>query len=201
MLRKAALLASLLLCAACAYSPSNWLQSKYGQTAKLSAFTVCRDYGCSKRVTASFSGEEWGRVRALFAAAPTNAAEERERVRRAVALIETMVGPKAGTANDRAGADIVTRDREGQLDCIDEAFNTSTYLRFLEGDRLLQWHDIGPSAQRGYIFNGWPHNTATIVERETQRSYTVDSWFHANGELPETVPLADWLGGWSPPTA
>lgn len=66
---------------------------------------------------------------------------------------------------------------------------------------MLQWHDTGPSAQRGYIFNGWPHNTATLIERGSRSPYTVDSWFHKNGELPETVPLADWLAGWSPPQA
>ncbi|MSP94591.1 MAG: hypothetical protein EXR00_04925 [Alphaproteobacteria bacterium] len=149
----------------------------------------------------SLTGDEWSRVRALFASAPATAPEERETVRRAVALIETLVGPKAGTANDRPGADIVTTNREGLLDCIDEAFNTSTYLRFLAADQLLRWHDTGPSAQRGYIFNGWPHNTATLIERGSRSPYTVDSWFHANGELPETVPLQNWLDGWNPPQA
>jgi hypothetical protein len=145
------------------------------------------------------SDAEWGEVRNVFMPAPANAAEERERIREAVALIERMVGPKAGTANDEAGAVIVTTNKRGQLDCIDEAYNTSNYLRFMHEDNLIDWHDIGEPARRGYIINRWPHNTATVIEHGSGASYAIDSWFGPNGALPDVVPLEDWRDGWSPP--
>lgn len=196
-----------VLCAGCAYSPVASMLREHETQNSVAAFQVCRNYGCAVRVDVSLNDEEWGRVRALFAlpsARPAQApgsqgaSEERERIRQAIALIETLVGPKAGTQNDEAGAAIISFNREGQLDCIDEAYNTSTYLRLLAQDALLQWHTVGMPARRGSFFDGWPHNTATIVARASGARYTVDSWFGRNGALPDVVPLQVWLDGWRP---
>lgn len=192
-------LALALACASCAQSPSQPLLRRYETQNSISSFRVCRDYGCSVTMPVSLSDAEWGEVRNVFMPAPANAAEERERIREAVALIERMVGPKAGTANDEAGAVIVTTNKRGQLDCIDEAYNTSNYLRFMHEDNLIDWHDIGEPARRGYIINRWPHNTATVIEHGSGASYAIDSWFGPNGALPDVVPLEDWRDGWSPP--
>ena len=200
-----------VLCAGCAYSPVASMLREYEAQNSVAAFQICRNYSCAVRVDVSLNDEEWGRVRALFALAPARSArptqmpssqgasEERERIRQAVALIETLVGPKAGTQNDRAGAAIISFSREGQLDCIDEAYNTSIYLRLLAQDALLQWHTVGMPARRGSFFDSWPHNTATIVVRGSGARYTVDSWFGRNGALPDVVPLQVWLDGWHPP--
>jgi hypothetical protein len=189
----------VLLLAGCTTSPAVSLLSKFGAENSPARFHVCRDYGCAKSVMVSLDETEWRQVRALFTPAPSSAADERERIRRAVALIEVLVGPKAGTQNDRAGAAIINFSRRGQQDCIDEAYNSSTYLGFLARDGLLRWHDVGAPARRGFFFDRWPHNTATVTERATGRRYVVDSWFHANGVLPEVVPLDVWLDGWHPP--
>ena len=75
-----------------------------------------------------------------------------------------------------------------------------TYLTFLQKDGLVNFHDIGAPALRGYIIKGgWPSNTATIIDRKTGIRYTVDSFFHKNGELPEIVALDFWMTGWKPP--
>jgi hypothetical protein len=185
--------------AGCASSPDPYLLSKYGGKNTLSQFQVCKNYGCSTRVMVTFAPSEWNQVRAAFAVPAADAHAEREQIRHAIALLETLVGPKAGTANDRAGADILTLNREGQLDCIDEAYNTTTYLRLIASDGLLHWHDVGTPVERGNFYDRWPHNTATVIEHGTNTAYTVDSWFHANGVMPETVLVKDWLAGWSPP--
>jgi len=190
-----------LLAAACSTSPDRWLLAQYAAQNSVSSFDVCKNYGCSSHVRVTFSAAEWAQVRAVFAVAPESATMEREQIARAIALVETLVGPKAGTANDKAGAEIVAFSREGQLDCIDEAYNTTVYLRLIAADGLLHWHDVGEPYKRGGFFDRWPHNTATIVERGSRTAYTVDSWFHANGAMPETVLLKDWLAGWSPPQA
>jgi len=192
-----AVLFSVFLCS-CSHSPAESLQALYREENKVSAFLVCSEYNCSTKQWISLEESEWGQVRSLFEPAPMNAADERERIRSAVALIEKLVGPKAGTDIDRAGAAIFTLDKRGQLDCIDEAYNTTTYLRLIGADNLIHFHAIGDPARRGYILNRWPHNTATVVERETGASYAVDSWFGANGMLPDVVTLRSWLDGWSP---
>lgn len=185
----------------CITSPDVYLLGKYGKNIGVSGFDVCKNYGCKARVHVGFDAGEWGSVREVFAGRPENAAAERERIRAAIAMMERIVGPKAGTANDGPGAPIINIETEGQLDCIDEAYNTTTYLRLLASEGLLKWHDVGDPHQRGDFITGWPHNTATVIERETHTAYTVDSWFHANGILPEVVLLSDWLAGWSPAEA
>ena len=43
-----------------------------------------------------------------------------------------------------------------------------------------------------------PHNTAILLENKTGEAYAIDSWFHANGELPEVLPLKEWRAGYNP---
>ncbi|MDP6305671.1 MAG: hypothetical protein QF869_07345, partial [Alphaproteobacteria bacterium] len=59
--------------------------------------------------------------------AATNAREERVRIARAVALLESMAGEQAGTLLDKAGTGFPLENRY-QLDCVDEALNTTAYL-------------------------------------------------------------------------
>jgi hypothetical protein len=187
-----------LLCSSCATSPAISMMRKYGQGATLADFTVCSDYGCSKEHKVALTQDEWASVRAEFMPRAQDAAEEREQIRRAVARIETIVGPKTGTDKDAPGAAIINFRRVGQMDCIDEAYNTSLYLTFMASEQLFAWHNVGTPAKRGMVIDRWFHNTAVIVEREGGAEYTVDSWFGGNGEMPDVVPLAAWLAGWSP---
>ncbi len=195
---KAAVLLLPVFCASCSYSPAESLLARYRDQNDISSFLVCSEYNCSTKQWVSLDDAEWNQVRSSFLPAPLNAVDERERIRDAVALIEKLVGPKAGTDVDRAGATIMTTNKRGQLDCIDEAYNTTTYLRLMGADNLIKFHEIGEPARRGYIINRWPHNTATVVEYETRASYVVDSWFGANGMLPDVVTLELWMDGWSP---
>jgi len=195
---RAAALVLAVLCTSCSYSPAETLHARYRDQNDISSFLVCSEYGCAKKQWVSLEEAEWSQVRSSFLPAPSNAEEERENIRGAVALIENFVGPKAGTDIDRAGATILTTDKRGQLDCIDEAYNTTTYLRLMAADNLIKFHDIGEPARRGYIINRWPHNTATVLEHDSDASYVVDSWFGANGMLPDVVTLERWMDGWGP---
>ena len=193
-------LAALFL-AGCSTSPAISLLRKYGGQNSLASFNVCSDYGCSRETKVSLTDAEWAAVRAEFANRAGNAAEEREQIRRAIARVETLVGPKTKTDKDAPGAAIINFMRTGQMDCIDEAYNTSTYLAFMAKEQLLAWHEVGTPAKRGMVIDRWFHNTATIVERGTGAHYTVDSWFGPNGAMPDIVPLQAWLDGWHPPEA
>jgi hypothetical protein len=143
---------------------------------------------------------EWPRIDGIFSLAAQTADEERHQIAEAVALMERLVGAKAGTEKDEPGlnSSVFRWDTDGQLDCIDETYNTTTYLKLFESRNLLRWHVPGPPAGRGNFVDGWPHNTATLVEAGSGARYTVDSWFGAHGEQPHIVPLQVWLDGWSP---
>lgn len=160
-------------------------------------FSVCSGYGCAFQSKVRLSAEDWSQVRDRFSRAE-NAGQERENLAAAVALLEDMTGHKIGTHRDKAGATVFGHDRH-QMDCIDEAINTSLYLGFIESDGLLKWHDVSAPLRRGhFIDGGWPHNTATIREKKSGQVYAVDSWYGKNGDLPGIVPSEIWLSGWRP---
>ncbi len=195
---KGVALSLAVICTSCSHSPAKPLLARYSEQNDVSSFLVCSEYGCAVKQWVSLNDAEWNQVGSVFLPASQNAAEERERIREAVALIEEIVGPKAGTDVDRAGATIMTMNKRGQLDCIDEAYNTTTYLRMMDADNFIKFHEIGSPARRGYILNRWPHNTATVVEHGSEANYVVDSWYGANGMLPDIVTLELWMDGWSP---
>ena len=139
----------------------------------------------------------------LFKPPSRNAAEERIRLGRAIALFEIKVGVAIGTSRDRYAATTFNKNNDpGQLDCIDETVNTTTYLRLLAGLGLMKFHVIGEAAQRGSIsgfaFNDFVTNTAVIVDRKTGAQFAVDSYFFGNGREPKIIPLAKWSKNWRP---
>lgn len=161
-------------------------------------FAVCHGYSCALHTPTSFSDPEWQDITSNLRPAAKSPVNERRNIARAIALMEQYSGEKTGTKTDVAKASFKMIDRK-QQDCIDETINTDMYLKFLEKEGLLVWHSVDRPIRRGYFYDiKWPHNTATIKERETGNIYTVDSWFHKNGEEPWIVPAETWLSGESP---
>lgn len=158
-------------------------------------YSICHNHSCAEFAYISLSSQQWQSVEALFTPQAANAEQERQQIKSAIALLETMTGQQAGTNNDLAknGLNFGTR---GQLDCIDEATNTTVYLRLLSNSGLLKRHLQASRTSRGGLIA--PHNTATILETNSNTRYAVDSWFYANGEPPVILPLSTWKSGWKP---
>ena len=155
-------------------------------------FFSCTDYHCDTGKMVTLTASQWQTIRYLFAA-DTSPTKERESIRQAIALLENIVGAITGTWRDKAG-NVVGAGEPGQLDCISESKNTTTYLRLLFDDGLLKWHDIKERQVRHpLIFN--THWTAVIVDRSNGERFAVDSWFLDNGQPPAIQPLSDWLSG------
>ncbi len=172
------------------------------------AFTVCHGHGCRLRSQVEFTEREWAPVANLFATPAASAAVERDRIATAIGLIETAAGHQAGTSRDRGGTLNAfgisaggTTGFDDQTDCVDETTNTSVYLTLLAQAGYLNWHRIDGWAGRGSLIgsDGWPHQTAVIVELHSKRAYAVDSWFEDNGHAAYMVPLEEWYAGWIPP--
>ena len=161
------------------------------------SFQVCYGGSCDQVVTTGLSPDEWlGVVNAMTPTAPDPQTERRQ-LAEAIAVFERLVGPRTGTAGD-LGRTFGAFGKSGQMDCIDEATNTSAYLRIMAAAGLLRWHRVEATATRGFILLGWPHTTAVISETVSGRRFAVDSWFHDNGQPPEIVALDIWRWGWSP---
>lgn len=153
--------------------------------------TICYNYGCNRTALVRPSTREWQTVVNQFKPAARSAAEERQMIRRAIAVLEHVAGTQTPTFRDRGGNPIID-DWPGQMDCIDESTNTARYLDLLQGQGLLRWHAIVGRAYRApHLFD--PHWAGQIVERGTLDHYVVDSWHLDNGEPPYIQALNEWL--------
>lgn len=160
-------------------------------------FSLCYDHHCAALDTLSLAPQEWQSVSRLFARQSSNPAVERKQIAQAIARLEQISGGHTGTANDKGG-DLKGLGQDGQMDCIDESINTTTYLRMLEGSGLMRWHTVEDRATRGWFLQGWPHTTAVIRDKRSGQLYAVDSWFLDNGKPPFILPLEKWKDGWDP---
>jgi len=162
------------------------------------AFTVCHEHGCQERSPVSLSPAQWGEVRALFTPLSANAAQERARISQAIGLMERLVAPQAGTAGDVGGTFEGVGRGHGQLDCEDEAANTTQYLAMMSDDGLIRFHSTVGWAWRGHFIHGWPHTATVIEEQGSGARWSVDSWFEDNGKPAHVVPVRQWKNGWAP---
>ena len=163
----------------------------------LSSFEICHSGGCAEVSPVSLSDAEWQPVGAVFANNAQNAAVEREQIAAAIGRLESLIGNKIGTSGDLAGT-FGNSSHSGQLDCNDEAINSTTYMRLLKNAGLIQLHAIEDTRTRNFFFTGWPHSTAVIREIATGERFAVDSWFYDNGHAASIVPFMQWKDGYKP---
>jgi hypothetical protein len=139
----------------------------------------------------AISQDEWLEITELFDPPPSSALDERLRLRRAVALLEQIAGMQHPTYRDWR-MDNINPAGIGSMDCIDEAVNTTTYLRLLDERGLLGFHDVMEKAFRGPLQLD-THYAGQIRQRDTGELYVVDSWILANGWPPYVQKTSDWL--------
>jgi hypothetical protein len=159
-------------------------------------FHVCTDFHCDRTVATSLTAAQWRQVRALFHTPAPTPAQERAAIRRAIALLEELTGQSTGNWRDR-GRNYLLDGRQGQLDCIAESRNTTTFLHLLERAGLLRRHRVEQRAlrRRWLVSDHW---SAVIREYPGEARFAVDSWFRDNGEPPCIQPLDEWRTGHTP---
>ena len=152
-------------------------------------FVHCFDFGCKSTREISFSAQQWQKISSLFAAPAMSAWLEKQRIRRAIAMMESFSGQLAG-ASQYQGGNYSEQDLPRQQDCIDESTNTLQYLHALQRRNLLHWHEVAEKSRRIVWF--FTHWSAVIREKNSGELYAVDSWYRDNGEPPYLQSLADW---------
>jgi len=162
-------------------------------------FSMCHAHGCKVVEQLSLNDSEWQQIARHFHPTAKSAEDERIQIANAIAEFEQIIGDKTGTANDKAGL-FAAMGSPGQLDCIDESTNTTTYLLILDKQGLLKWHQPMDHVTRGFFIFGWPHSSGAMIEKNTSEAteFAVDSWFEDNGKRPHIIPLSQWRSGWKP---
>jgi len=195
MLRRATVRFWLLLFAI-ALSPTpagaEWYAARGARPPVAGKVFICHGYGCRIVTPVQLSAADLRRIGKPLARKLKDAAAERQAIARSVQLFETLIGKRVGTSGDLAAMQFGS-PRDDQMDCIDEATNTTSLLRVLDEAGYLKHHEAAPPSSRGFFLDGrYPHATAVIAEKGGER-WAVDSWPAANGEAPAIQPLSAWL--------
>ena len=161
------------------------------------AVSVCSAYGCQKTTRVVFTSKDVKDIENLMRKIKKDNSpyEERRAVAYAIGWMETFVGKKIGTSVDRPGMDYSGSGDPNQMDCVDEATNSTSYLMFLYSKGLIKLHTVSIPISKGRIWKGvknWPHWTAILKVNESGVRYAVDSWPFENGENPAVVKLDEW---------
>ncbi len=151
---------------------------------------VCVNNGCDERETVALTPEQVANIKDLFSVPATDPASERKLISRAISKLEVYTGEITGTDNDRAGT-WGNFWKPGQLDCISESTNTTTYIEAMSASGLLKWYKAVETEWRSeWLLYG--HLTAVIEDQSSGRRYAVDSWVEDNGGPPLIQTLEDW---------
>lgn len=193
-----------LLLAACAQTDSNHLSSTYlnrfaTPNPTLAEFPVCHGFGCTVVSRASLSKADWHRIVAIFRPPATDAQIERQHIARAVALIQVLIGEQTGTAGHQwTHQDLQILPNKGdktQLDCIDEAINTWTYMTLMEKAGLLRFHRVAQLAHAGTLLD---IRNAAVLQENDGDYFVIDPSLVDAGVAPPIMPLTTWADHWPP---
>jgi hypothetical protein len=161
-------------------------------------FVLCHGFGCSSKTRVELTKAEWKAVSAPLRRKAKTAVAERQNIAKAIGLMEKHVTVASGLKADSGQARTFEKD-QAQMDCIDEAINTTHYLEFFAAQDLFKFHRVHEPVHRGYFINGvYPHNSAAVEETMTGQVYVIDSYYFDAGTPASVVPLNVWLAEWRP---
>lgn len=166
---------------------------KVPSTISVDAIPVCFDFGCKSQEIVSLPLTRWSQIAEIFLPPADTARQERKQIAEAVGTMEALVGLYTPTHNDLAFGlpkDDSTNRPTGQLDCIDEAVNTTTYMHLFEKSGFLKHHTVIEQSYRRSLFI--QHWAGQLEEQATGKHWSVDSWFYPNGYPPIIQQTSDW---------
>lgn len=153
--------------------------------------SVCHGYNCAFRKALPLSGRDEARLSAIMAAGVKDAEAERKAVARAIAYLEVRATGIIGV-RDLAKAGLTGSGKIGQMDCLDESANSTTYMKHLEARNLLRYHSVQPVTARGIMIDGrYPHSTAVLKDK-AGKIWAVDSWYEPGGGEPDIMEMSEW---------
>jgi hypothetical protein len=184
---------------------SNEYLSRYGEPNPTPAsFLECHGFGCAETSRVALTPAEWARVKAQLAPPARDARAERAKIARAVAEMQKLVGARTGTGvHQWTHENMMIKPNLGdptQLDCIDEAVNTWTYMTMMQRAGWFRFHTVASLGYAGLPADTNPRNTAVLHEKNGGY-YAVDASLVDAGEPPLIIPLDVWASSWPPKRA
>jgi len=163
---------------------------------------ICHGFGCRYQETIAISEREWSQIKAFFREPAATPAQEREQIKKASGWFEVIAGRHTPIHRDKGKNNLIKAQKVrsgetegagstvGQMDCIDESRNMTTYLEIMERAGLFQHHRVVERARRRSAFD--QHYAGQIEELDTRQRWVVDSWFYDYGSLPYVEDAEEW---------
>lgn len=150
-------------------------------------FQVCFDYHCKNQQMVTITKSDWDKIISHIGQASSEE-QERRQIAAAIAEWERIVGDLVGTSAD-LGGNSPGSGMPGQMDCIDETTNVTTYLLLMEQQQLFKFHQAGQFEHRGFFAGHW---SASIISTVNGDIWAVDAWYKDNGQEPYIIPIERW---------
>ena len=174
-------------------SHGDWYEARSASPPAGNRVYVCHGYGCRYTTPVTFSEAELATITAPLQATLDNPTQERAALALSVQAYEEIVGRRVGTGSDRGRTQIGGGDK-GQMDCIDEATNTTSLMLMLQARGALMHHTVMHPVARGFFLDWrYPHATAVLGETTGGEKWAIDSWPDDNGKPPVVQRLDKWL--------
>ena len=174
-------------------SHGDWYEARSAIPPAGNRVYVCHGYGCRFTTPVTFTGADLAAMTAPLKAEYASPGAERAALALSVQAFETIVGRRVGTSSDR-GKTQVGGGKKSQMDCIDEATNTTSLMVLLNSRGVLRHHKVLHPAARGFFLDGrYPHATAVLAETASGEAWAMDSWPDDNGKPPQVMRLDEWF--------
>jgi hypothetical protein len=178
---------------AAAQGARSWFRDQGYAAPQGARIVACHGYGCSRRLEMAVNDALMRRVGAILKAGQGSADSERRALGNAVRAYTAYLAASFGGEPDEPGSPPGMSGSHGQMDCVDEAANTTSLLLMLQEKGYLAHHRVERPQSRGFFIDGrYPHVTAIIAEKRSGREWAVDPWKKAPGGFPDILPLEQW---------
>ncbi|MCV6546688.1 MAG: hypothetical protein OIF56_05310 [Cohaesibacter sp.] len=175
-------------------SPERWVETTKMRMPTEKRLYICHGFGCKMNYAFQPNAQDLEAVTQIMQHGKATAEAEREALGKAIQYFETRLGPLIGSDEDKGGLDLTSSGIAGQMDCIDEASNSTSYLLYLQMHSLLLHHSVSSPVARGFFLDGrYPHATSVVRQKQDKRHYAIDSWVKDNGVFPVIMPLETWF--------
>ncbi|MBL4875482.1 MAG: hypothetical protein JKY10_03170 [Cohaesibacteraceae bacterium] len=133
----------------------NWYDWQVVKQPSTNRIRICHGFDCHYQEPLIIDDGSIAKLGEIIAEGSGSAAEERQALAKAVQWFEILVGPIVGSDKDIGGFVGDASGERGQMDCIDEATNTTSLFLLAEKKWLYQT-PYCETSRRTRIPAGWP---------------------------------------------
>lgn len=175
-------------------NPDRWAETTKMRLPSNGNLYVCHGFGCKLNYAFKPNAQDLEKVSEILKMGEGSAEAERQSMGEAIQYFEKRLGPLIGSDRDKGGFDFENSGTPGQMDCIDEASNSTSYLMYMQMHGLLKYHSVSSPVARGFFLDGrYPHATAVVKQKSTKSHFAIDSWVKDNGVFPVIKLLEKWF--------